>query len=41
MDYGRIRIEGKWWRWDEERENLKDWGGKEWGREVRDKREEK
>nr|XP_034194830.1 uncharacterized protein PF11_0207-like [Osmia lignaria]XP_034195042.1 uncharacterized protein PF11_0207-like [Osmia lignaria]XP_034195332.1 uncharacterized protein PF11_0207-like [Osmia lignaria] len=29
VDYGRIRIEGKWWRWGEEREILKDWGGTE------------
>lgn len=25
--YGRIWIEGKWWKWDEEREQLKDWRG--------------
>ncbi|XP_029054147.2 uncharacterized protein PF11_0207-like [Osmia bicornis bicornis] len=30
VDYGKIRIEGKWWRWDEETETLKDGGGKEW-----------
>ncbi|XP_046145528.1 uncharacterized protein PF11_0207-like [Osmia bicornis bicornis] len=36
VDYGRIRIEGKWWRWDEERETLKDWGGKEWSEKQRE-----
>nr|XP_034195353.1 protein PXR1-like [Osmia lignaria] len=52
VDYGRIRIEGKWWRWGEEREILKDWGGTELyektegdvsygGREVRDEGEER
>lgn len=25
--YGKIWIEGKWWRWDEERDRLKDWKG--------------
>jgi len=24
IGYGKIRIEGQWWRWDEEEERLKD-----------------
>ncbi|XP_046145406.1 golgin subfamily A member 6-like protein 22 [Osmia bicornis bicornis] len=30
VDHGKIRIEGKWWRWDDEKGALVDWEGKEW-----------
>ncbi|XP_011858385.1 PREDICTED: golgin subfamily A member 6-like protein 22 [Vollenhovia emeryi] len=30
LRYGRIQIEGKWWRWDEEEEVLKDEEGRIW-----------
>ncbi|XP_029054302.1 golgin subfamily A member 6-like protein 6 [Osmia bicornis bicornis] len=30
VDHGKIRIEGKWWRWDEEKGRLVDGEGKEW-----------
>nr|XP_034174773.1 golgin subfamily A member 6-like protein 6 [Osmia lignaria] len=30
VDHGRIRIEGKWWRWKEGSERLKDGQGREW-----------
>ncbi|XP_029054503.2 golgin subfamily A member 6-like protein 1 [Osmia bicornis bicornis] len=30
VDHGKIRIEGKWWRWDEEKGRLVDGEGKGW-----------
>ncbi|EZA46453.1 hypothetical protein X777_00143, partial [Ooceraea biroi] len=30
--YARIWVEGKWWRWDEERQILMDGKGEEWGK---------
>lgn len=30
VKYGRMLIEGKWWRWDKEEENLKDEKGRIW-----------
>lgn len=50
MNGGRIRIEGKWWRWDEKEEVLKDegWeeggkrnGGKSGGKEVRGREQQR
>ncbi|XP_046142174.1 golgin subfamily A member 6-like protein 6 [Osmia bicornis bicornis] len=29
VDHGKIRIEGKWWKWDEEKGMLVDWVGRE------------
>lgn len=30
VNYGKIQIEGKWWRWEEEEEMLKDNKGRVW-----------
>lgn len=31
---GELKIEGKWWRWDEVREELRDKGGRRWETEL-------
>lgn len=31
---GELKIEGKWWRWDEVREELRDEGGRRWETEL-------
>lgn len=28
VGYGKIQIEGTWWKWNEEEEKLSDWQGK-------------
>ncbi|CAL1671609.1 unnamed protein product [Lasius platythorax] len=38
VGYGKIQIDGKWWRWEEEEERLRDDEGKIW-REQGEKRE--
>jgi len=30
VSYGKIQIEGKWWRWDENEQTLKDEEGRAW-----------
>ncbi|CAL1678286.1 unnamed protein product [Lasius platythorax] len=40
VGYRKIQIDGKWWRWEEEEERLRDDEGKMW-REQGEKMEEK
>jgi len=30
ISYGKIKIEGRWWRWDEYEQTLKDKKGRTW-----------
>jgi len=38
VEYGRIRIEEQWWKWEEEREYLTDGMGRIWGEEEKGKK---
>lgn len=40
VGYGKIQIDGKWWRWEKEEERLRDEEGRIW-REQRETKEGK